>query len=209
VRTTETLYILAEKGAGTTGPLVAAFVAEVIGAARRAARDLPAGRLDPPLVAVLDEAANICPIADLPYWYSHLGSQGIVPLTILQNRSQGRKVWGDDGYEALWSAATVKLVGSGIDEEQFCRELSNLAGTHEVPRTSTTKSGDGRRSETTTLVEQPLIAPSAIRELAKWSVLAWGTGLPPAIIKQIPWFNGPHAKELENDLQVGRDDYNR
>ena len=41
------------------------------------------GRLDPPMVAVLDEAANICKIADLPQLYSHLGSRGIIPVTIL------------------------------------------------------------------------------------------------------------------------------
>ncbi len=38
------------------------------------------GRLDPPMVVVLDEAANICRIADLPELYSHLGSRGMVPV---------------------------------------------------------------------------------------------------------------------------------
>ena len=43
-------------------------------AERRAER--MGGRLDPPLVVVLDEAANICRISDLPDLYSHLGSRG-------------------------------------------------------------------------------------------------------------------------------------
>lgn len=37
------------------------------------------------LRAVLDEAANICKIADLPDLYSHLGSRGITPYVILQS----------------------------------------------------------------------------------------------------------------------------
>jgi len=206
VHTTETLYLLAEKGSGTTGPLVAAFVAETITAARKAARDSPNERLDPPMVAVLDEAANIVKIADLPYWYSHLGSQGIVPITILQNRSQARNVWGDDGLDALWSASTIKVIGPGIDEAPFTRELSELIGSHEVPQISVSKGGDGRRSETTTLVERPLIAPAQIRELTKYRAILFGTGMPPIIVKQTPWYEGPHAKELQADLQAGRDE---
>ena len=41
------------------------------------------GSPDPQLLVVLDEAANICWTADLPTLYSHLGSRGIVPVTIL------------------------------------------------------------------------------------------------------------------------------
>lgn len=47
-----------------------------------------------------DEAANICRISDLPELYSHLGSRGITPITILQSydaatfcRRMGRCPW--------------------------------------------------------------------------------------------------------------------
>lgn len=53
--------------------------------------DLRAARLDPPLVAVLDEAANVCPISDLPDLYSHLGSRGVVPVGVLQSVPQPRR----------------------------------------------------------------------------------------------------------------------
>ena len=58
-------------------------------ACRAARAEQAGGRLDPPMVAVLDEAANICRIADLPDLYSHLGSRGMVPVTILQSYEQG------------------------------------------------------------------------------------------------------------------------
>jgi hypothetical protein len=61
---------------------------------------IAAGRLDPPMVLVLDEAANICRIADLPDLYSHLGSRGMVPVTILQSYQQGVSVWGEPGMAA-------------------------------------------------------------------------------------------------------------
>src|SRR5450759_1461080 len=54
-----------------------------------------AGRLDPPVLVLLDEPANICRIADLPQLYSHLDSRGIVVLTILQSYAQRRGVGRD------------------------------------------------------------------------------------------------------------------
>ena len=72
------------------------------------------GRLDPPLRAILDEAANVCKIRDLPDLYSHLGSRAVIPLTILRPYRQGQRVWGEAGMDALWSASTIKLIGSDI-----------------------------------------------------------------------------------------------
>ncbi len=43
------------------------------------------GRLPVPLVMVLDEAANVCRIRELPDLYSHLGSRGVVVQTVLQS----------------------------------------------------------------------------------------------------------------------------
>ena len=69
----QTLYLLSKDGGGSAGPLVAALTDRVMRAATLAA-ERAGGRLDPPMVVVLDEAANICRIADLPQLYSHLGS---------------------------------------------------------------------------------------------------------------------------------------
>ncbi|WP_194292325.1 TraG/TraD/VirD4 family protein, partial [Streptomyces jumonjinensis] len=86
------------------------------------------GRLDAPLLAILDEAANVCKIQDLPDLYSHLGSRGVIPVTILQSYRQGVRVWGEAGMDALWSASTIKLIGSGIDDADFADKLSRLVG---------------------------------------------------------------------------------
>jgi type IV secretory pathway TraG/TraD family ATPase VirD4 len=87
----QTLYLLSKDGAGAAAPLVAALTDRVLREATQAA-ERAGGRLDPPLVVVLDEAANVCRIADLPDLYSHLGSRGIIPITILQSYKQGQRV---------------------------------------------------------------------------------------------------------------------
>jgi len=86
----ETLYLLSKNVAGGTSAaaLVSALTTEVRVAAERAG-ERRGGRIDPPLVLVLDEVANICRIADLPEQYSHLGSRSIVPIAILQSYAQG------------------------------------------------------------------------------------------------------------------------
>src|SRR5664280_2112486 len=127
----QTLYLLSKDGGGSAGPLVAALTDRVLRAGVVAA-ERRAGRLDPPLLVLLDEAANICKIGDLPQLSSHLGSRGIVVLTILQSYAQGVGVWGQTGMRALWSAATVKIVGPGMDDADFAEECSRLIGDHDV-----------------------------------------------------------------------------
>jgi type IV secretory pathway TraG/TraD family ATPase VirD4 len=153
--TRQTLYLLSKEGAGAAAPLVAALTDRVMRAATRAA-ERAGGRLDPPLVVVLDEAANVCRIGDLPELYSHFGSRGIIPITILQSYRQGEVVWGRDGMDALWSAATIKLVGAGIDDARFAEDLSRLIGEHDVPVAPSTT------------VEAPA-TPSACAASASWA----------------------------------------
>lgn len=66
--------------------------------------------MDPPLLAVLDEAANVCRIADLPQLYSHLSARGVIPITILQSYAQGEQVWGKGGCKRQRSCCLALLL---------------------------------------------------------------------------------------------------
>ncbi|WP_380166417.1 TraG/TraD/VirD4 family protein [Jannaschia sp. R86511] len=102
------------------------------------------GRLATPLLAVLDEAANVCRWRDLPDLYSHYGSRGIVLMTILQSWSQGVGVWGESGMKKLWSAANVKVYGGGVCEASFLEDLSRTIGDHDRPTSSVTTGRGGQ-----------------------------------------------------------------
>jgi type IV secretory pathway TraG/TraD family ATPase VirD4 len=147
------------------------------------------------MVVVLDEAANICRIADLPQLYSHLGSRGIIPLTILQSHAQGVGVWGETGMRALLGAATVKLVGAGIDDATFAEDLSRLIGDHDVTTVSIS-SGDGRLSRSRSVRQQRILPAAAIRALPKGQALVWLTGSKVAMVQTLPWYAGPRAAEI-------------
>jgi len=189
----DTLYLLTESRSAAS-PLIAALTDTVMRAGRRQA-ERSGGRLDPPMAVILDEAANICRIADLPELYSHLGSRGMVPVTILQSYQQGVSVWGEPGMAALWGAATKKVIGAGIDDPRHARDLATLVGQHDVPVTSVTY-GDGRTSRQVSLRRQEILDAADIRALAPGSALLLATGARPALVSLRPWYSGPQAAQI-------------
>ena len=185
-----TVHLLSKEGAGTAAPVVAALVDRILEVAELAAQ-ARGGRLDPPLVAVLDEAANICPIQALPQLYSHFGSRGIQVLTMLQSYQQGVGVWGTQGMDALWSAATVKLVGAGVDDHPFLQKLSGLIGDHDVEKISTShgRGRGGSRQYSTT--REPVLPASTLRALPKTHAVLLATGRRAGLGELLPWYREP------------------
>ncbi len=194
VTSTDTLFLLSKDGGGGASALIAACADSVMRAATAQA-ERAGGRLDPPMLAILDEAANVCKISDLPDLYSHLGSRGIIPITILQSYRQGQKVWGDAGMDAMWSASTVKVIGSGIDDPDFADKLSRLIGDHDVETTSTSYSESGK-STSVSMRQERILPADAIRALPKGTALCFATGMRAAMLDLRPWYREPGAEEL-------------
>ncbi|MFD9285989.1 type IV secretory system conjugative DNA transfer family protein [Streptomyces mirabilis] len=194
VLTRDTLYLLSKDGGGSAAGVVAGIADSTLRAGVMAAERM-GGRLDPPMTAVLDEAANVCRISDLPDLYSHLGSRGINVVTLLQSYRQGSRVWGEAGMDALWSAATIKLLGAGLDDADFVDKVSKLVGQKEVSTLSVSRSKDGT-SRSTSYRLDPILPPDRIRALPKGTALLLATGIKPAMIRLRPWFKEPGADAI-------------
>lgn len=194
VTSNDSLFLLSKDGGGGASALIAACADSVMRAATAQA-ERAGGRLDPPMLAILDEAANVCKISDLPDLYSHLGSRGIIPITILQSYRQGQKVWGDAGMDAMWSAATVKIIGSGIDDPDFADKLSRMVGDHDVETVSTSHSESGK-STSVSMRQERILPADAIRALPKGSALCLATGMRVAMLDLRPWYAEPGADDL-------------
>ncbi|MEU1819904.1 TraM recognition domain-containing protein [Streptomyces roseifaciens] len=194
VKGRDTLYLLSKDGGGGASALITACADAVMRTATAHA-ERSGGRLDPPLLAILDEAANVCKISDLPDLYSHLGSRGIIPITILQSYRQGQKVWGDAGMDAMWSASTIKVIGSGIDDPDFADKLSRMIGDHDVETVSTSTSDSGT-SKSVSLRQERILPADAIRALAKGTAICLATGMRAAMLTLRPWYKEPGANEL-------------
>ncbi|MGW6876038.1 type IV secretory system conjugative DNA transfer family protein [Streptomyces xanthophaeus] len=195
----DTLYLLSKKG-GPSSALVAA-VADAVFTAATEAGERHGGRLPEPMRAVLDEAANICKIADLPDLYSHLGSRGITPMVILQSYRQGVKSWGEVGMDAMWSAATKKLIGVGIDDAKFAQDISTLTGAHSIERGSYSKGKEGYTRSYSEQREQ-VLDPAEIRAMRKGTALLMSTGMPVAQIALRPWYEDPDLAHIGPQMKA-------
>ncbi|WP_331758879.1 TraM recognition domain-containing protein (plasmid) [Streptomyces sp. NBC_01544] len=182
---TDTLYLLSKKGGPASA--VVAGLADAVFTAGVEEAERHGGRLPEPMRAILDEAANICRIADLPDLYSHLGSRGITPYVILQSYRQGVRAWGEVGMDSMWSAATKKLIGVGLDDARFAGDVSTLVGAHYVDRGSYSKSKDGYSRSVSEQREQ-ILDPSDVRAMRKGTALLLSTGMPIAQIGLRPWY---------------------
>jgi len=201
ISSSDTLYLHSTDNEGAPSPLVAAFTDQVMQTAVRHAQRL-GGRIDPPLTALLDEAANICRIGDLPKLYSYMGSHGVCIITVLQSYPQGMQVWGERGMAALWSAATVKLVGAGVDDARFAEDVSRLVGEHDVATASRSRDVTGRLSYSVATHRRRILDPGQVRALPRGTALLLASGAKPALIKPQPWYQGPHADRLATDTKA-------
>jgi type IV secretory pathway TraG/TraD family ATPase VirD4 len=186
----ETMIALSKEGIGSTGPLTAALTVWVLDAAEEFADEHEHGRLPIPLVVVLDEAANVCRIQELPNLYSHYGSRGIFPVTILQTWAQGVRVWGEDGMKALWGASTVRIIGAGQADTSFLKMISELIGDHYVREHSVSSGGQkGTRSSSHSL--RPIMTVDELGALKGGEVVVHVSGDKPFMGKTLPWFQRP------------------
>ena len=193
----DSLYLLTREGAGSAAPVVAALVDHLLRTTATAATAC-GGRVDPPVRAVLDEAANICPIRNLPDLYSYFGSMSIQVLSFLQSYQQGVHIWGRAGMDKLWSAATVKLIGAGVHDPAFCEDLSRLVGDHDI---TTWTHQHGRHGHTSTATRpQRILSAADIARLTKTQAVLLSAGRKAGLIRLLPWYT-----EHDDDAQAIKD----
>ncbi len=188
------------EGKGSTAGLVTAMTIAVSDAAERYAAQCTGGRLPIPLVMPLDETANVCVWAQLPAKYSHYGSKGINVKTFLQSWEQGERTWGKGGMAALWGAATVRVVGSGLASVDFLEGISRLIGDYDAPQISrSTGRGQGPSYSYSTQKER-IMDLADLAALPKGRSIVIGAGARPVLVRTLPWMTGRHAAAIKASI---------
>ena len=195
-----TLFLLATgAGAGASASLVAAFVEDLVEAARRLAARSPGARLDPPLLLALDEIGNLSPLPSLPTLMAEGGGTGITCLPVLQSLAQAREKWGDNAAGAIWDASIVKIILGGASNSRDLQDLSSLIGERDEYTDSVTLGDHGTRSNQRSIRRVPILPPDRIR------TLPFGTGVtllrsaPPIVTGLRPWPTRPNSAQLGTD----------
>jgi type IV secretion system protein VirD4 len=174
-------------------PLFSALIQEIVaGAYERANRS---GKpLDPPLLLVLDECANIAPLRDLPTLASTGAGQGIQLVSVFQDMAQINAVYGRDHAPTIVSNHRAKVVLSGIGDPRTLDYVAALLGDEEVRQVASTRGAEGRRSTTESFTHRTLAPAHVLREMTPGQgVLVYGH-LPPARIAMRPWFKDPQLR---------------
>ncbi|HWW54143.1 MAG TPA: type IV secretory system conjugative DNA transfer family protein [Acidimicrobiales bacterium] len=185
-----TLYLCAPTYEQTRlRPVFATLVHEVLNLAfERAGRQ---GRpLDPPLLLVLDEAANIAPVNDLDGLASTAAGHGVQLVTVFQDLAQIQARYGDRAG-AVVNNHRGKLVLSGVSDGPTLELASRLAGESDTRDGSVTTDDRGRRSTTRASRERRLVTDAQVRLLQPHEAILIYGHLQPARIRLRPWFRDP------------------
>lgn len=167
-------------------PVFTALVSQVLLVAYE--RVMRLGRpLEPPLLVVLDEAANVAPLSELDAVAATAASHGIQLVTVWQDMAQVAARYGARAATVV-NNHRAKVVLSGISDPATLDHVSVLVGDEEVDQASTTTDAEGRRSTTRSVGSRRLAPADALRRIRPGEgVLVYGH-LPPTRLRLRPWF---------------------
>lgn len=195
---TDTIYALSVEGPDSPSALTTALVGQIIDGAQQVARKIPGGRLNTPMVCVLDEAANVVRLSELPSLYSYCGSQGILLMTFLQSQSQARRVWGADGFRAMMESSNIVIYGGGIKDKGFLGDISAMIGNMRVSRTST--SVGTHSSFSTSFEKKEIMGIDDLQALPSSHAVVMSSGNRPTLAKKVFWSMSPFKKVVEASM---------
>ncbi|WP_396125200.1 type IV secretory system conjugative DNA transfer family protein [Cellulomonas sp. P24] len=199
LRESGTLYLLAAAvTSGSCAPLVAAFVEDITETARGLAARSPGARLDPPLLLALDEIANLTPLPSLPQLMAEGGGTGITTLAVLQSLAQARNRWGDHAADAIWDAATVKIILGGLAKYRDLDDVARLLGEIDELTETRNRGRGGERSTSTSMRMVPVMPPSVLRTLPFGTAVLLLRQTRPVVIDLRRWPDRPDAQDLIN-----------
>lgn len=172
-------------------PVFVALLRQVIDAAFEQSGRL-GHPLDPPLLVVLDEAANIAPIADLDTIVSTAAGHGIQLLTVWQDFSQIEARFGRR-WPTIVNNHRAKVLCPGSADPLTLDHMSSLIGEDERHDLSTTVGDDGRWSSTQTASLRRVAPTAALRKLCLGEAVVVYGALPPARVRLRPYYEQSRA----------------
>ena len=168
---------------------------------RSAAKGRP---LNPPLLVVLDEAANIAPLPDLDVIAATGAGHGVQLVTVVQDLAQVHDRWGSDRADTIVNNHRARLIAGGSADARTLDHVGKLLGDTEVEQRSSTDGEAGRRSHTTSTSYRPLAPAHAVREAREGSCLMLYGSRPPAWIRFRPWYRHRALRRQREALRPKR-----
>ncbi|MEU4576131.1 TraM recognition domain-containing protein [Nonomuraea sp. NPDC023979] len=204
LRQRETLYLIAGDSANPAIPaLFSTLVAEIHHHARQLASRRSARRMDPPVIFVLDEAPEICPITQLPGWLATAAGSGFVFIVAGQSQSQFQQKWGHEGARTIWNNCKAKMLFGATSDPEDLKVMSELCGEIALPYWEQSVDGSGKRQRTRRWETVPVLPPEQARRLPTWRALVLRRNASPTIVRveQI-WKRADYRRWRRKDGQI-------
>lgn len=151
--------------------------------------------LDPALLFVIDEAAQLTPLRDLAEIASTCRGYGIQLVTMFQDYAQLRARWGAKA-PTIVNNHTATLLLPGQTDRELLDLLTRLAGEHVEHAVTQAHSAQHGPSSSTSPRYRPLIAVHELRQLDDDTAILLYANLPPVPLRLRPWYRNPHLTQL-------------
>jgi type IV secretion system protein VirD4 len=169
-----TLYVVAaDRDQRLLAPLVVALISSLLhGAGERASSQ---GPLSPTLRVLVDEAANVAPLREMPRFLSQAAGHGVRIATIWQSLGQLQERYGR-AADTILANSTSKLFMGPITDEATRRYVVDLLGEDVIGR-------HGPRER-----RRPKTEASALQQLSGDRALLVAAAAQPAVVSTAPWW---------------------
>jgi type IV secretion system protein VirD4 len=151
--------------------------------------------IDPPLLIVLDEAANIAPVPNLDVIASTGAGQGIQLVTVFQDFAQAEARYGKRA-PTVFNNHRAKVIATGSSDPDTLNWVRQVTGDSEFRQRSETAGEKGRASSTEGSTYRDLAPANVVRGAQPGSALLVYGHLPAAWLTLRPWFDEPDLIDL-------------
>ena len=146
--------------------------------------------LEPPLLLVLDEAANLAPLPDLDVLASTAAGHGIQLVTVFHDLAQVTARYGPRAPTVV-NNHRVTLLLPGVTDPGTLEHVSTLVGDEEAMVPTTTWGARVAASTSAAPVRRRLAPPDVLRRLPAGRAVVLAGTLLPALVSLRPWFSDP------------------
>jgi hypothetical protein len=193
----------------STGRYVTLLFDEFIAEARHMSQAGNGKRLDPPLVIVADELANMHPWANLAQSFAAGSGEGVKVVAVFQSLAQLRSAYTTHIADTLWNAANLIILGGNKNPSDL-DAISRLLADRTVKQTQESWSETAalfalRRGGHEQISYRPVLTSDDLRRIPQGCALVVAEAHRPALVDLEAWPERPWASLVAESDQWHRD----
>lgn len=161
--------------------------------------------LDPPVLLMLDEAANIAPIRKLDQVASKSAGEGLVVVSVWQDEGQLEVIYGKERARVVISNHYSHVFLPGINDHETLRMVSDRIGQESVQRQSTSIQRHDGASRTLSTQEIDIAPPAWLRSLPSGEAVVLAGRYKPMRLRVPGWWETAERDLIDPNIAARYD----